>query len=419
MALCLQNCNRLKLKTIFGEGPMNSHYFSSKSFITLALVLLFVTSVTAQTLVVRPELLNPDVRVFFLSDFNFTGSGTTAGDIFAVTLSNISQSTKRVQLTMRIMSGFDTELASGTTAPFDLDPSPLGDIRINNRNLFEEAQQFTLQDFNLVDAGTELIGKLLSTGKLPSDIYTFVFIVTDVNNQIAEGREQIVVDVTNPSTLDLISPGAFAEAGAEIIEIFATLPQFRWESNMDLFRLIVAEKLPIVHDEASPEEIIDDHQGRRLDTYIRVGENGAIHTDDALLGPVEYVGSNVYQYPSSAPGVPILELGKIYYWQIRGIVETSGTPTELESEIWAFKIFNPNQGQSVSQEQFMEFLESLPGEGLLGELLSQVLSDLVGFLPTGVATINGVPMTFSELQNHIQKLLSGSDEFEIIEMVVF
>ncbi len=367
---------------------------------TLMLVVVFAPA-TAQQVNITAQLTNPNIRVFMLSDFNFTGTGSSAGEVFALTITSTSQQQEDCRLAMRIRSQSKGELASGYTKPFAVDANAI--LRITNQNLFSQAQLFSLEDYNIEQAGDDLKNSLLATGKLPSDVYFFEFELTQLRTGYVD-QDVVHIDVTNPTTLDLISPGADA-GNTEPLQIFTILPFFRWESNIQDFRLIIAEKLPIVHDSSSPQEIIQDRV--RFEKRLKVDPSktvGSIDPDGS-----EIIPSTAYQYP--ATGVWPLERGKIYYWQIIGIVESSGAPVELPSEIWAFQIGGA-EGQMLRPEQ-QQILDQL-NLGL-ADMLQGCLGaggNLAGFVPTGVIMIDGKPATMDELRSLFAKILSGEIEIK-------
>lgn len=365
--------------------------------LALLMVLVLIANVAfAQQVNISAQLLNPGLRIFFLSDFNLTGKGTSSGDIFSIMMSNSSLAPVPCYLVLTIRSDAMGELASGQTQPFTLNPAQ--PIRLTNQNLFTEAQQFRLQDYSIEGAGNELKNRLLATGKLPSDTYYFLFDLHQLNSSHVSHAE-ISIRVDNPSTLTLISPGSPA-GREEPMPVYTLLPLFRWDSNLDKFRLRIAEKLPDVHAGASPEEVMRDRV--RFDRTFRI--------DRALANGIDVLATTAYQYPAS--GVWPLERGKTYYWQITGLAATSGAEVELPGEIWAFKLVD----FSSSGEGAPSFLLSELG-GLLGDQLAALLTasgPLNGFTPTGVFTINGRPYSLDQVLSLLAKIKNG--EYTIVNV---
>ena len=106
-----------------------------------------------------------------------------------------------------------------------------------------------------------------------------------------------------------------------ILQVFTTLPMFRWDSNLAKFRLRIAEKLPELHKNASPEEIMNDRV--RFDRTFQLNRDLSAGSAAGL----EVIASTAYQYP--ATGAWPLERGKTYYWQITGLGPSSGGEIEM------------------------------------------------------------------------------------------
>ena len=378
-----------------------------KSMLVLAMIFLLSSlslSARAQEVNISARLLNPNVRVFFLSDFNFTGQSVTGGEIFELLITNSSNSNQECTLEIRISAQGRGVLASGRTRPFVLEP--LGSIRITNRNLFSEAQRFSLLDYSIEQAGDELKDQIIATGKLPSDIYLFEFILTQMSTGYTS-QAAITVDVTNPSTLDLISPGANAE-DEHPPRIYTSLPYFRWESNMDAFQLVIAEKLVGVHDGMSPEEVMQDRIV--FDRKFKVDPSAA--PGSTLPGDYVAIPLTAYQYTS---GDYPLQRGRTYYWQVKGIIESPSGPIELPSEIWAFRLARlDDQMMSPEQQQILNNLGQLLGSQF--DDFMQSGGELEGFTPTGVIMLNGQPVSSERIMGLIRAILSG--RYEVVEVTI-
>ncbi|NIA29155.1 MAG: hypothetical protein GWP06_04475 [Actinobacteria bacterium] len=366
--------------------------------IALATLVFFQRQSFAQSVTIDAKLLNPDIKIFMLSDFNFTGHGTSSGDFFTLTITNTSNLTQNCVLIMRIRSQNYGELASGRTTPFDL--APLETIQITNSNLFSQAQKFSLENYNIEDAGKDLTDRILTAGALPSDIYYFDFDLEQ--NSGLKSESFLEIDVSNTKTLDLIAPGANTDRG-EISQIFSTLPLFTWESNIDRFELTIAEKLADVPENVDPEQVL---QGRIIfKKILQIGSGAAVPIDGAIVIP-----TTTFQYPVSAD-FP-LERGKTYYWQLKGIVKTPSETLYFPSEIWGFKI-QQIEGTLLTpeQQQIHDILSTLLGDDF--NQFFEAGGDLDGFNPTGEITINGKKISISDLRALLAKLHSG--ELKVID----
>lgn len=352
----------------------------------------------AQTPVITSQVLNPDLKTFMLSDFNFTGKGTSAAEIFQVVINNPSQSEQICTLTLNIQAEYQGPLAFGATEPFALQPRE--PIRITNRNLFSAANEFSLRDYQIEPLGQKLSDELLSTGRLPADIYYFIFDL-QVDQEVVSNTI-LRFDITNPRNIDLISPGAPA-GSAEDARIFTPFPLFRWESNISRFKLTIAERLPDMPETIGPEEIMQ--QRVVFERLLQVDTGGGSAFDAA-----ETIPYTLYQYPVA--GARPLEAGKVYYWQIVGLVETSGAPLEFPSEIWTFEVATSGSSQALTplQQQILNYVRELNPD-----LLTQG-GKLQGYVPTETVLKNGIAISPDEILSILAKLVNG--DYEMLEMTV-
>ena len=374
----------------------------------ILLTLFYSTSNAQENISISVTPTNPDLSVFFLNDFNLTGKGSVGTDLFLIEITNDSPQTETCSIEMKIEAGVSNpvELAYGITDPFEIGPNE--HILITNQNLFNYSDKFSLKDYRIAESGDDLVDKILRTGKLPSDIYKFQFkLIKQTNNQTdVIGPEEFIIDVTNPTTLDLISPGSDANT-EEIQQIFSLQPFFRWESNMEEFRLVIAEKLAGIHENMSPEEILSDR--------VIFDKTLIVSSDPA--GPDKIViSTTAFQYP--AAGAFPLQPGRTYIWQITGIAQSSGAPVELPSEIWAFKIGSLEGGaMSFDQIQILDQLRLLLGDRY--DALFESGGDLFNFKPTGVLYLNGQAISLDTFRDLLLKFQNGelqiTNEIEAID----
>ncbi len=358
----------------------------------------FCWPLLAQTPVITSQILNPDLKTFMLSDFNFTGKGTGAAEIFQVVLNNPTPTEQVCTLSLTIQAEYQGPLAFGVTDPFVL--QPMETLRATNRNLFSAAHQFSLNDYHIEDTGQKLSNRLLATGRLPADIYYFIFDLKVAQDIVS--NTVLRFDITNPRTIDLISPGTPANSGLDA-RIYTPYPLFRWESNISRFILKIAERLPDLQENVGPEEIM---QQRVIFERVLQVNSGSGSAMDAA----ETIPSTLFQYPVA--GARPLQSGKTYYWQIIGLVETSGAPMQFPSEIWTFEIAAGGTAQALTplQQQILNFVR---------ELQPQALAEggkLQGYVPTESVQKNGVPLSPDTILNTLAKLVNG--EYELLEATV-
>ncbi|RPI01310.1 MAG: hypothetical protein EHM72_06800 [Calditrichaeota bacterium] len=348
-------------------------------------------SLFAQEVEITSMLLTPDIKIFMLNDLNFTGRSSGAAECFQVMISNNTALPQSCTLRLNIRAEFQGDLAFGETNPFTMSPNEV--TRVTNLNLFSQGQRFSLEEYYIENRGQELIQELLASNRLPADIYYFLFEVQREGSSLS--NTLIRIDITNPSSIELLAPGNNA-ASSRLESVYTHYPLFRWESDMSTFRLVIAEYLQDSGDVMSPEEILRQKVvfDRRFYIQRRV--------DIGIIGDAEILPTTLYQYPVS--GVHPLEEGQVYYWQVIGLVESSGSPREFPSEIWRFQL-NPGTGQTTLtplQQQLLEWVQYLDGR------LLQPDGELNALIPNENVRLNGVTLDEEEILNIIAKLYNGT-----------
>ncbi|MBN1482963.1 hypothetical protein EH223_13595 [candidate division KSB1 bacterium] len=366
-------------------------------------ILLLAVALSAANVTITATPQSSDVQTFMLSDFNFAGRGTSATVLFRLDIQNTTTEPRECELEIQIVAANQGLIASGRTKSFIVEEMGKPQITITNQNLFGEAHRFRLQNYQIEAAGNELSSFLLSTGRLPADSYIFRFFLYEMDGAMSPATAEIRFVLTNPNTLDLISPGVVANAAQEGL-IYTPYPLFRWESDISVFKLIVSERLPDAQDDLSPEEIMQQHVVFEHTLMVEQNESLA----DVPQG--ERIPSTLYQYPVA--GARLLEEGKTYYWQLIGLVKSSGEPLEIPSEIWKFRIVgsDPTQRLTPLQQQILN---------LVRELDSSLLTpggDLNGFIPTETVTKNGVVLGDEDIINLLSKIVNG--DIELLDKTV-
>lgn len=331
------------------------------------LVLLMQASAFAQpltlTLTLAPELQN--AQIIRLSDFNITGSGSVSR-LFDLRVNGITAATKEVIIRFQLTSDRfpAAPLISAVSRAIPVTP-PMYIVS------YDELKRRSQVDFN-EQAVQEITDAVLQTGKLPAGTYTFTFSVSDVRQPNAQVSTDKTLTIFNPTTLDLVSPGAPVGNG-ECVTQFGLLPQFKWSSNADRFLLTVCEVLP---GNSSPEEVMQNEP--RLQRMMQRG--------------TDFIGSPSFIYPPA--GLP-LQFGKKYYWQVQAIINAPSGETRLPSEIWCFQISALNNpGSNILLQQLLNVLNSNDLNALFDEG-----GPLQGFSPTGAVTMNGRRLELMDLLN--------------------
>ncbi|MDZ7337862.1 MAG: hypothetical protein ONB30_04915 [candidate division KSB1 bacterium] len=377
----------------------------------LVTIALWSTQVNAQGVSVNAGLV-ADIRTVYLADLDLTRA-SGGMPIFWVELRNTWPTPQQVYLRARIESGQFGPLAWGQTAPFLLEAGETH--RVDNTALVREGGRYSFVDYDWNrDIATELQNYLFAHGKLRPDIYSLIIEVYDAVSSAPLDDAVLSLDVTNPSTLDLLSPGARVE-GEDLPLVYTTWPVFLWESDIELFHLVVAEKPVDVHVpiDASPEQVLQDQV--RLSRYIRVyrgpGAPPPASSPDTLVVP-----STFFQYPES--GVWPLVEGRTYFWRLTGFVPTSGTTAQVESEIWGFKVANLSSGgTSPEHVQLVAQLRLLLGDEAVDALFGPGGSlhgcTFTGFVEDAQGRVIGV----GELARIVAQLLHAGTAatFEVVD----
>lgn len=355
-----------------------------KRWLTVAIIFgLLVGStslVQAQGPTVEAGFYNQNIEMFFLNDVDLSNPGNSPL-LFWARIHNDSVE-RRVILSLQIMSENYGVLAQGESRPFVLKPDTL--IELDNRKLAQGNSPLELADYSLnQDNLKKLQDAIMSTGLLPSDHYSFILEIRDVKDPSIQTETDINLDITNPTVIELFSPGA-PVGSSELPQLYTQQPQFVWNSNAESFTIKICEKMP---SNSSPE--------------------GVMQNVPRYKGEVK---GTSFLYPAS--GAYPLEEGKTYYWQVSSNVQTSNGPHKLQSEIWGFKIAK----QEAPEKQLLQNQMQILSENPVFQDLFQDGGQLEGCHPTGVAFLNGQPISLEDIQLFLRKIQSGQIKVIRIEI---
>lgn len=307
-------------------------------------------------------------QIYYISDFDINGTGAAA-DLFNLTINNAGAA---MPARLRIFMTSDRSALPIVDGLVQATLNPGGQTLTyrNFRGLNAQVISFTYN----VDAVGQITDAVLRTGRLPSGTYYITVQVLSANTGQLLATDTAVLVITNPTTLDLISPGQLA-GGAECPLIFSNLPQFTWNSDADRFLLTICEKLP---SNSSPEDVMQNPP-----RFQRILNRGA-----------DFWGTPSFLYPSSA--LP-LQPGRIYYWQITALTTSTSGEVRLPGEIWCFQVQNDMGGgnRALMLQELLSLLASLGWDDL--QDLFAPGAPLEAHLPTGRVIINGRIVDVNEL----------------------
>jgi len=364
-------------------------------------VLLFasVPEVGAQITVKHSLVNRAGLEVFFLKNFDITRPGS-GPPIFFIDITNTGPARTGVVLEMAVVSQRHGPLSRGRTRPFTLAAGEMQ--RLSNNDIFTNAGRFALDEYQfdeqLVD---KLFQEVLSTGKLPTDVYSFnVAVMQPTGTRTSDSFD---IHITNPHKLDLIFPGGPASSSMrECPKVFTRLPQFRWESDARIFNVIIAEARP----GEDPEGALNQ-EPRFVRTFV-IRNNRTPGVVPQINGPHEILPATTFQFPASGE-VLQLRPGKVYYWRVLAQIETSSGRLPLESEIFCFRVAKLDNvgGKGKQVELVLRTLLGPDYDKLFGEG-----GELENFEAKRM-TFAGKEVTVPELMRKLPKLRRGYEGFRI------
>jgi hypothetical protein len=350
---------------------------------TVSTITFFVRPAQPQGLSINAFLSVPSGSVIYLSDFNITSSGSSA-QIFSLAISSTPASSVTLEFIMS-SAKYNADIIEAKTDPFDLGPEG----RTFDNRLFGSGTAGITIDYLRFNTqiANELQNAILRTGRLPDDTYTILLRLASVDNPVNSVQQTLPLEISNPTTLSLVSPGSNAGSG-ECYELYTTLPLFQWDSNADQFEITICEQLPT---NGTPEDVMQNRP----------------RVQARLINGVHFTGKPSFLYPTS--GVLPLQEGHTYYWQVAGIVNSPSGEIRLPSEIWCFKLAElGGAGANYSLQQILSLLSGIGG----GEIEALFASGgaLEGFSPTGVILLDGKRVDISGLVQVVNQLKNGSKQ---------
>lgn len=318
---------------------------------------------------IRIQSVATPARTLSVNDVDFVHS-TTPKWIFTIALNAEDAAPVSVSMKMQI----DIHLATGE----DL----FGFLTLTT-NAFTITGQRTITNFDLKDPALareyvingshkkKLEDVALSSGLLPAGVYKF-FVEVEPADGRGTSRDQFQLELTNPSTVELISP---FDRDTFVNEF----PLFQWRGDAPEWRISIFQKLD--------------------------GQSGY---EDIASGVPYFTAttkSQSLQYPGN--GSRLLQPGETYVWFVEGLIVGAGGDVQgFKSALRQFTIGkNEIHIATGSMATFLDELERALGpryKSLIDQIRSQSLS-------SGTMLLNGSAVSQSEVLQILERLRENPD----------
>ena len=383
-----------------------------KIFLIVAITFSFTQNSFGQVTVRVDEQISPNtIVIFYVGDFDLTDASSNplifqyrvSADTYPVEV--IMQ--LRMNATVPTLNLTNEQILFALTEPFTI----TAPITLSNRVIDESTEEIIDEAGNPVDFSVdrteqldrstqdELVEAVTQSGKLPAGVYTFELLVTSTDASdpptLYSFENPKILEISNPTTLDLIAPGGSI---SEELEIFTLFPIFQWESQGCEYFIRLSEYDPTVH--SSIEEALND-----ISNLPFPDDGGYFGGDDG-----EGLQSTTLQYPLT--GAKELEYGKSYAWSVRKICETTAGPEERNSDIYVFKVANlagdADAGVGaggVITDPVISALQTIIGDAFDGLFTGD--GELAGFVQVSNILLNGETSATEAVTDLAEKMLSG------------
>ncbi|HEX2076466.1 MAG TPA: hypothetical protein VHG08_02120 [Longimicrobium sp.] len=311
------------------------------------------------------------VEAIFIADLLPGGSGLRS-DLLGITLVNPEGQPRTLEMELTVARQDPSpllEIFRGTTDPFVL-REPVR--HLTTRDLVAAGGDFAITDYAVNDAALD--DEALRSGRLPEGTYLFTVAVRSAEGTVLD-RDELRITVSYASRVDLLSPGAPADAGAPPA-VPGPTPRFLWsadgESAAARYRLRVVQ--------------VD-------------GAASAVEAMQAGFPVWETVTSATSAlYPASVQALR-LEPGATYAWQVTRELGTSGADEPVESPIWWFRVDGAGAPGAAGGALELQFAALLRALGLSGEL--------EGFTPVSATLEDGRVLPLTTLEELLAAIAAG------------
>ncbi len=362
----------------------------------LFFLLIFNVALFAQNVLngftLHLNIINADkLQSLYFSDLDFQNYGT-AEEIFELEITkNTGQAYDNCFFKV-LLEKDGTPLLEAVSRPFNV-PASFSSATVSNVELSSGVFRFgTTEDTevhfdqtNITSEAEDLKQEILASGRAPVGIYRLTIELLQLNQNVPLAREEkILLKAINPTYLNLVTPGGPAGT-SQVLTIFTQYPLFQWTGNGTEYQVMVFEKKDMMQ---SYDDIINSQPN-----WIS-----------------ERTSQFSLQYPQAGDAIP-LEYNKTYFWLVRMFINTSSGEEFIDSEIWQFKVVNPEQGSNLQDQlvrsELWQFLTQL-----LGSRVNEVKENLKDYRLHRIV-YNGEEITLDQFFNLLNTYRGG--KFELVE----
>ena len=255
-----------------------------------------------------------------------------------------------------------------------------------------------------MEQAEQMFSAIIQTGQLPDGIYTFRVTATAENGQ--QIMEEDILNVSNPATLQLVSPGGIL-SDTTINEVYTSYPVLQWESDpCNYINPITGDSgceyfIRVAEFKSQEHSSMD----QAIESVTRLPLNQSLGFE-----PIGF-GVTTFQYPTDGGD---LEPGKVYVWQIRKDLTTTSGTEQLLSDIMSFKVkdFTSTESNDSASE------DTSPAGMALRALISDELANQIfgsggeagGMVANGHITLNGESVDVLFVQSLVSMGIATEDD---------
>ena len=255
-----------------------------------------------------------------------------------------------------------------------------------------------------MEQAEQMFSAIIQTGQLPDGVYTFRVVATSENGE--QIVKEDVLNISNPATLQLISPGGIL-SDTTINEVYTSYPVLQWESDpCNYINPITGDSgceyfIRVAEFKSQEHSSMD----QAIESVTRLPLNQSLGFE-----PIGF-GVTTFQYPTDGGD---LEPGKVYVWQVRKDLTTTSGTEQLLSDIMSFKVkdFTSSESDDTGAD------DTTPGGIVLRSLIGDDLADRIfgaggqaaGMSANGNITLNGETIDVSVAQALLSMGIPTEDE---------